>query len=145
MREARVDEPQPRVKLEVVEATMSSPLFRRPVEPAVAPAMLPETVILPPMTVAWRVELELELAIIVAIAVAASFVAGDARVVVVVGSLGFAAIGIRRIDRRVTFSFGEGFIGYRADLGWPRGVQEDDDVRWNWGRPVRSAESITDG
>ena len=31
-----------------------------------------------------------------------------------------------------SFSFGEGFLGYVARDGWPRGVQEDDDVRWNW-------------
>ena len=30
------------------------------------------------------------------------------------------------------FSFGEGFVGYRPDPAWPRGVQEDDDVRWDW-------------
>ena len=29
-------------------------------------------------------------------------------------------------------SFGAGFLGPRADPGWPRGVQEDDDVRWAW-------------
>jgi hypothetical protein len=133
MLEARMDEPEPRVRLEVVEATMSSPILRHePVEPAIAPALLPETPILPPMTVARRVVLEFELAIVVTVAVAASFVAADARVAVVIGSLGFAALGIRRIDRRVSFSFGEGFVGYRPDLGWPRGVQEDDDVRWNW-------------
>jgi hypothetical protein len=43
-----------------------------------------------------------------------------------------AGVGVRWIDRHVTFSFGQGFIGYRGDLGWPRGVQEDDDVHWNW-------------
>ncbi len=33
---------------------------------------------------------------------------------------------------RMTFSFGEGFLPYRSQAGWPLGVQEDDDVRWNW-------------
>jgi hypothetical protein len=30
------------------------------------------------------------------------------------------------------FSFGDGFLGYHADLGQARGVQEDDDLHWNW-------------
>ena len=99
-----------------------------PVEFDLAPAPVPETQILQPMTVARRVEL----AIVVAVAVAAWFIAADVRVAIGVGSIGIAAVGIRWIDRQVSFSFGEGFVGYRADLGWPRGVQEDDDVRWNW-------------
>ena len=33
---------------------------------------------------------------------------------------------------RSTISFGEGFLGYTARDGWPRGVQEDDDVHWDW-------------
>ncbi|MFL5670590.1 MAG: hypothetical protein ACJ77C_00685 [Chloroflexota bacterium] len=33
---------------------------------------------------------------------------------------------------RVTFSFGQGVVGYRGDMGWPTGVQEDDDFHWNW-------------
>ena len=43
-----------------------------------------------------------------------------------------------RADRS-TISFGEGFLGYRAHDGWPHGVQEDDDVHWNWS-PGRSAQ-----
>ena len=131
-----MDEPEPQILLEVVEATMSSPMLRdepdEPVEPDMAPAMLPERPILPPLPVAGRVQLELELAIAVAVAVMSFLVAADVRVAMAVGGLGIAAVAIRRIDRRVPFSFGEGFVGYRADLGWPRGVQEDDDVRWNW-------------
>jgi hypothetical protein len=30
--------------------------------------------------------------------------------------------------------FAQGFLGFRSDLAWPRGVQEDDDVRWQWAR-----------
>jgi hypothetical protein len=145
MREAQMDEPQPQVMLEVVEATMSSPMFSHepvetgeprepaePVDPGTAPAIPPERPTLQPLSLPPRVELERELAIAVAVAIVSSFVASDIRVAIVVGSLAFATVGIRRIDRRLSFSFGEGFIGYRADLGWPRGVQEDDDVRWNW-------------
>jgi hypothetical protein len=36
------------------------------------------------------------------------------------------------IDRHVSFSFGQGFVGYRPDMAWPQGVQEDDDVHWDW-------------
>lgn len=36
------------------------------------------------------------------------------------------------IDWPSSFSFGQGFVGYRPDMGWPQGVQEDDDVHWNW-------------
>ena len=43
-----------------------------------------------------------------------------------------------RADRS-TVSFGEGFLGYRGRDGWPHGVQEDDDVHWNW-KAVRSAQ-----
>ena len=50
--------------------------------------------------------------------------------------VGLAAI-LRSIDRRITFSFGAGFLGYRPDMGWPQGVQEDDDVHWRW-RPADS-------
>jgi hypothetical protein len=133
-----MNDPEPQVMLEVVEATMSSPILGdepdEAVEPDVVPAMLPDRSILPPLPVGGRVELELELASVVCVAVASSFVAADVRVAIAVGALGFVAVGIRRIDRRIPFSFGEGFVGYRADLGWPRGVQEDDDVRWNWRR-----------
>jgi hypothetical protein len=41
---------------------------------------------------------------------------------------------VRAIHRRVsgsTFSFAEGFMAYR-EPAWPQGVQEDNDVRWNW-------------
>ena len=36
------------------------------------------------------------------------------------------------IDWPSSFSFGPGFVGYRPDPAWPQGVQEDDDVHWNW-------------
>jgi len=41
---------------------------------------------------------------------------------------------VRAIHRRIsgsTFSFVEGFMAYR-EPAWPHGVQEDNDVRWNW-------------
>ncbi len=51
-----------------------------------------------------------------------------------------AARELRRRADRMTFSFGEGFLPYRSQAGWPRGVQEDDDVRWNWS-PARNGAS----
>jgi hypothetical protein len=36
-----------------------------------------------------------------------------------------------RFDRSA-ISFGEGFLPYRAQDGWPHGVQEEDEVRWDW-------------
>jgi hypothetical protein len=38
----------------------------------------------------------------------------------------------RHIANRSTISFGEGFLGYTGMSGWPHGVQEDNDVHWNW-------------
>jgi hypothetical protein len=32
--------------------------------------------------------------------------------------------------------FGGTFLGPNLELGWPRGVQEDDDVTWHWDRPA---------
>jgi hypothetical protein len=56
---------------------------------------------------------------------------------------GIVALAVReahlRADRS-TISFGEGFLGYAARDGWPHGVQEDDDVHWNW-KTARSAQA----
>ena len=49
----------------------------------------------------------------------------------------------RRVDR-ITFTFAEGMLPYRADMGWPHGVREDDDIHWNWS-PVRDAQSAPRG
>ena len=62
---------------------------------------------------------------------------GDARVGIAGAVIPAAIVAIRFIDRHVTFSFGAGFVGFRSDMGWPHGVQEDDDVHWDWRpRPV---------
>ena len=138
-----MDEPETQVRLEVVEATMSSPMFRaepdgRTTLPWSRRSSPRRRICLwrPPRSgsgSSWNSRSSRSLA------VAASFFGGDARIAVVAGSLGLAAVGFRRIDRRVPFSFGEGFIGYRSDLGWPQGVQEDDDVHWNWARRAPDA------
>ena len=75
-----------------------------------------------------RVDLEVG----AAAALAVWFVVGDVRLASMSGLLVCAYATLRRIDRWLPFSFGEGFVGYRSDPGWPRGVQEDDDARWNW-------------
>jgi len=69
---------------------------------------------------------DLELAGVVAVAI--SLAVGD----IAVGVLCGAALALTTMFRRVPFSFAEGFLGYRPDMGWPHGVQEDDDFQWNW-------------
>ena len=52
---------------------------------------------------------------------------------------------IREVDRRVgrsDLSFAAGFLGFRGEMTWPRGVQEDDDVRWNWARSDEPGSAI---
>lgn len=66
-------------------------------------------------------------------------VTGDARLGLGGAATIAAVVAIRFIDRHVAFSFGEGFVGYRGDPAWPHGVQEDDDVRWDWRhRPAKA-------
>ena len=36
------------------------------------------------------------------------------------------------LGRRAHTTFGEGFLAFRGELGWPHGVQEDDDMHWQW-------------
>jgi hypothetical protein len=63
-------------------------------------------------------------------------------VLIIVGWQAAIAIGatgafIRVVDglvARSDVSFAGGFLGYRAELERPRGVQEDDELRWNWSR-----------
>jgi hypothetical protein len=48
---------------------------------------------------------------------------------------GLAAAIVRSVDgliARSSLTFADGFIGFRAEAGWPKGVQEEDEVRWNW-------------
>lgn len=126
-------EPLPPMALETVVPTMSSPARgpwsseSEPTAEAVALAPVPDQ----PVATDTR-RRELELAIVVGLGGAGWFATADVRVAILVFALGFAVIGLRWTDRHLPFSFGQGFIGYRADLGWPRGVQEDDDVHWNW-------------
>ena len=82
-----MDEPKPQVKLEVVEATMSSPMLHAgAVESAVAPDIVaevpepPEVPELPRIVVAREIELRIEVVIVIAVAIAGSFFAADGRV-----------------------------------------------------------------
>ncbi len=51
--------------------------------------------------------------------------------------LGLASAIVRSVDgliARSNLSFADGFIGFRTETAWPKGVQEDDEVRWNWSK-----------
>jgi hypothetical protein len=72
-----------------------------------------------------------------AVALGVTAIVDDPRLGLMLGSLVTFAGLLRAIHRRVGFSFGEGFIGYRSDDAWPRGIQEDDDVHWQWTEPRR--------
>ncbi len=83
-----------------------------------------------------------------ALDVAAPVVAGSA-IVVATGDprLGAGSVAVlsavwwlRHVSIHVPFSFGEGFVGYRPDPVWPQGVQEDDDVHWDWHTPRPEAD-----
>ena len=50
-----------------------------------------------------------------------------------VGGIGASvAREVRRRMERLPFTLADGFLPYRPDPDWPQGVQEEDDVRWNW-------------
>lgn len=132
-----MDEPEP-VPTERVAPAISSPLLHeRDLEPPPSGDLeaLPTDFAVPAIPVAehpgWFVGAGL-----VVVGLVASAVSGDPRMGIVLVSMAAWAGLIRSADRRLPFSFGEGFVGYRADLGWPQGVQEDDDVHWTW-RPAR--------
>jgi hypothetical protein len=77
-------------------------------------------------------------AVAVTLTLALVVVTGDVRLGVLAGASAVTAIGLRRVSQRLTFSFGEGFVPYRSDLGWPSGVQEDDDFHWSWSNGHRA-------
>jgi hypothetical protein len=72
----------------------------------------------------------------VAIALAVGFAAGfalhDVRAGLGAAIAAWLLLEIQGVVDMIPFSFGEGFVGYRGDQGWPQGVQEDDDVKWSW-------------
>jgi hypothetical protein len=50
----------------------------------------------------------------------------------VVGGVTLAAIALHELAQRVSFTFAEGFLAFRNRDEWPRGVQEEYDVRYSW-------------
>ena len=50
----------------------------------------------------------------------------------VVGGLTLVAIALHELARRASFTFAEGFLAFRNGDEWPRGVQEEYDVRYSW-------------
>ena len=65
-------------------------------------------------------------------AVAVLIFSGDIRAAVGGGLAIVIFIATWILGGRVTFSIGQGVVGYRSDMGWPHGIQEDDDLRWDW-------------
>ena len=69
-------------------------------------------------------------AIPVAAGTAVLIAARDPVLAVAGGGAVFAMLTLRGLAARVPFGFGDAFVGFRSDNGWPRGVQEDDDFQW---------------
>src|SRR3954453_960894 len=142
------------VSLEAVEARISTPILHDPVtetdgldQPALLEGLEPSARSGPPPLASdladrlLRVDLDRRLgrglAVAGTAALATLILSGDIRAAVG-GALAvviFVATWI--LGGRVTFSFGQGVVGYRGDMGWPTGVQEEDDFHWN-GRPHKA-------
>jgi hypothetical protein len=83
-------------------------------------------------------------AVSLAIGAAIGLVTGDAPFGAWSGLFAWFVSGLRSASDTVSFSFGEGFLGYRPDPRWPLGVQEDDDVRWDWTVPREAPDDESD-
>jgi hypothetical protein len=57
---------------------------------------------------------------------------GELVAAVMSGVAVLGALVLRRLTIVERFGFGDGFTPFRSELGWPRGVQEDDDFHWSW-------------
>lgn len=118
----------PRVTLTALApvARLRSPIMER--RPFVLPPPADDrvTVPLPPLSAFVGAS---GLALLVATPV---FLMAGWQVAIVAAVLAPVARQLRRWANRLTFSIGDGFLPYRAETGWPKGVREDDDVRWNW-------------
>lgn len=128
--------PPPVERLEAVMPTISAPILSG-AAPVAEAAPLPDVVdgvydVIPALPALPALPPR-SACLLVGFMVATAAVAQiDVRLGLTFGALACAGVGVRWIDGRVTFSFGEGFVGYRGDPPWPHGVQEDDDVHWNW-------------
>jgi hypothetical protein len=90
--------------------------------------------------VMWTAVAGRSLAVALVVGFAAGFALHDPRVGLAVAVGAWLLQEIRVVVDMIPFSFGEGFIGYRGDQGWPQGVQEDDDVRWSWRSPSNAGQ-----
>ena len=145
MRDRQVmDLPQPRIEECGVQASVPS---ERVVGSISAPVLLPDEtaadVALEELGmdgddrpgVMWTAVAGRSVAVALVVGFAAGFALHDPRAGLAVAAGAWLLQEIRVVVDMIPFSFGEGFIGYRADQGWPQGVQEDDDVRWSWRSP----------
>ena len=95
--------------------------------------------------VMWTAVAGRSLALALVVGFAAGFALHDPRVGLAVAVGTWLLQEIRVLVDMIPFSFGEGFIGYRGDQGWPQGVQEDDDVRWSWRAPSNPRQAQPHG
>ena len=63
---------------------------------------------------------------------AMALASGDVGVSLLAGGAVLGAVVVHRLATVGRFGFGDGFLAFRSDAGWPRGVQEDDDFHWTW-------------
>src|SRR5690348_14336877 len=89
--------------------------------------------------VIWTASAGRSVAIAIFVGFAAGFALHDVRVGLAAAIAAWLLLEIQLVVEMIPFSFGEGFVGYRGDQGWPQGVQEDDDVKWSWSAPRASA------
>ncbi len=121
------------VELLRVVGSVSAPILGEPGPDAPATDVEPPVIATSAVDVPWpalrRVTVPpTAFAVPLAVAAAVSVLTGQASLGLLVCVTGWLGL----VSRRVRFTFGEGFVGYRPDPRWPRGVQEDDDVRWDW-------------
>jgi hypothetical protein len=121
------------VPVEPAGALRSPILEHRPIRP-LPPDALGLTVVLPPMGALVGPS---RIALLVAAPV---WLAISLQAALLVAVVAFAYRFMHGLGDRAGFSIGEGFLPYRAKLDWPQGVQEDDDVRWNWS-PARTGDA----
>lgn len=121
------------VVLDRPDGRIRSPLVEGRADPQQGPRDAPPGVELPPLRaflgpLAWVLVPGLPVLV---------RVGWQAAVVMAVVALMFREAHLRA--NRSTISFGGGFLSYSARDGWPHGVQEEDDVHWNWST-VRPAQ-----
>jgi hypothetical protein len=141
------------VALQAVVGTVSAPIIERDrdaleaVDAAESPAADP-VAIAPSFDLPWAGLRgpSIRLASVVGpllVGTAVGMATGDARLGAGIGLVAWVIGQLGALCRRLPFTFGEGFVGYRPDPVWPQGVQEDDDFRWNWRPRERSDNDMT--